>query len=348
MSSFVPGFLQPRWVRLSLQVIVSIALVLLLVWLARQGDLVAALRSIRPDTLVLASVVYLTAIFLASRRWQVLLRCRSVVEPGTRLAGDYFLGMFFSTFLPTSVGGDAVRVYEVSRRGHSLRRVVLATFQDRLLGFGVMMALGMLAALCFRSLLPASLAAGFFLLHLAGLLVVAALLNPQALVGCGRRLGKNVSGLRRLVSSPRGERVRQSLRRLLDEPPLQFRDVVHLLALGLASFSLCIASHQILAHSLGIDLDFLAFCLIVSLVWVVRLLPMSLNGLGVGEGVFVGLLGLFGAPSDSSLALALALLGIQTGASLLGGFVALARVLRGSKSRLQDNDPAEGESRHAA
>src|SRR5207244_4347955 len=79
------------------------------------------------------------------------------------------------------------------------------------------------------------------------------------------------------------------------------------------------------------EIEFLAFCLIVSLVWVVKLLPVSLNGLGVGESAFVGLLGLFGAPIAESVVLAFALFAIQTGTSLLGGLVALVRVLRGAR-----------------
>jgi uncharacterized protein (TIRG00374 family) len=349
MSSFIRKLLQRRSARLSFQVAVSVALIMLLVWLVRQGNLDdERLKSIQPDAVALAALVYLAAAFLAIRRWQVLLRCRGIVEPWTRLAADYFLGMFCSTFLPTSVGGDAVRVYEVSRRSHSLRLVVLATFQDRLLGFGLMMAVGMVAALCFLSLLPASLAAGFFLLHLAGLLAVVALLNPRVLLACCEWVGKSVPGLRHMASSPRGERVRQALRRLLDEPPLHARDLLHLLALGAASFSLSIAAHQIIAHSLGIDIGFLAFCLIVSLVWVVKLLPVSLGGLGVGEGALVGLLWIFGAPTGRSGALAVVMLAIQTGTSLLGGLVALARVLRLPKAQVQESVPVEGERRHAA
>jgi uncharacterized protein (TIRG00374 family) len=340
--------MQRRSMRLSLQLAVSLAVIMLLVWLVRQGDLVGELKKLRPDILALTAGFYLASALLASWRWQIFLRCRGIVEPWTRLAADYFLGMFCSTFLPTTVGGDAVRVYEVSRRGHSLRRVVLATFQDRLLGFGLMLALGLLAALRYLSRLPPSLAVGFFLLHVAGITAVVALLNPRMLLACCAWLGARVPGLHRLASSPRGVKVRESLRRLLDEPPLTSQDVLRLGVLGLASMLLCIGAHRVLARSLGIDISFLAFCLIVSLVWVVKLLPTTPNGLGVGEGAFVGLLGLFGAPAGTSLALALALLAIQMGTSLLGGPVALARVLRGGKPQVEEKVAVEGEQRHAA
>ncbi len=345
MPAFVRGLLGRRSTRLTLQVVISLALILLLVWLARQGDFVSALRSIRSDALALAGGLYLTSVLVGSRRWQVFLRCRRIHEPWTRILSDYWLGMFCSTFLPSSVGGDAVRVYEVSRRGHSLGRVFLATFQDRLLGFGVMMALGMVAALAFLSLLPGPLMPWFFLLHLAGVSCVAALLNPQAMRACCRWIGTShwIPGVRRLSSSAWGERIRLGLRRLLDEPALRVRDLLHLILLSLTGLLLCIGAHQVVAVSLGIDVGILAFCLIVSLVWVVKLLPVSLNGVGIGEGAFVGLLGLFGVQSDRSLALAVALLAVQTGTSLVGGLVALGRVLK--SSRPQHNPRSQNEPR---
>jgi uncharacterized protein (TIRG00374 family) len=342
--------MQRRSARLSLQVAVSLALIMVLAWLVHEqkGKLADKLQSIHPEALVLAAALYFTAVVLASRRWQLLLRCRGVEEPGMRLLGDYLLGMFCSTFLPSSVGGDAVRVYELNRRGHSLRKVFLATFQDRLLGFGAMMALGLLGALCYLSMLPSSLAVGFFLIHCAGLLAVFAFMNPRMLLACLTWIGRRTPGVHRLASGPRGERIRQGFSRLLDEPPLALSDLIRLYAVGLASFSLCIAAHQAIGRSLGIDLGFLAFCLIVSLVWVVKLLPVSLGGLGVGETAFVGLLALFGAPAGNGLLLAVLILAIQTGTALLGGVVALARVLRGVKTPVNESIAVEGEQRHAA
>src|SRR5439155_724018 len=82
----------------------------------RQENLVDTLSAIRPGELTLAALLYLGCVLSAIKRWQLLLRCRGVDEPWHRLAGYYFFSLFYSTFLPTSVAGDAVRILEVSRR----------------------------------------------------------------------------------------------------------------------------------------------------------------------------------------------------------------------------------------
>ncbi len=58
--------------------------------------------------------------------------------------------------------------------------------------------------------------------------------------------------------------------------------------------------------------------------------PVSLNGLGVGEGAFVVLMSWFAVPADKALVLALAFLGLQTCCALFGGLLLLLRMARGS------------------
>lgn len=337
-------------IRLTAQAGVSVLLVALLVWLARQGNIVEALTAIRPGDLALAGLLYLSCTLLAVRRWQLLLRCRGVDEPWHRLAGYYFFSLFYSTFLPTSVAGDAIRIYEVNRRGHSLGRVVAVTFQDRVLGLGSTMLLGLATTLWFLSLLPASLAGAFLLLQLAGLLAVVAFLYPGLLLACVRRVWRSqlLAGFRhRTGVGGWSDRVRFVLRKFEDLPPLRWRNAVLLQALGLAGILLAVGAHVVLARSLGIEAGFVEFCLVVPLVWIVKLLPVSLNGLGVGEGAFVWLLGLFAVSPHQALAVALAMLGLQTALSLIGGGLLLGRMLMPTLRRPAQPEP-EQEMRRVA
>src|SRR5207245_1698839 len=96
--------------RTSLQAGLSLVLLGVLVWLARQGSLLAAFRSIRPSVVALAAGLYVAASLLNARRWQLLLRHQGIDESLRELGTLYFIGQFCSLFLPTAAGGDAVRV----------------------------------------------------------------------------------------------------------------------------------------------------------------------------------------------------------------------------------------------
>src|SRR5262249_62222142 len=67
-------------------------------------------------------------------------------------------------------GGDAGRVYGVSRGGRSPWRVLLAPLQERLVGLGVTTGAGLAATLCYLPLLPPSLRWLVLPVQLGGLL----------------------------------------------------------------------------------------------------------------------------------------------------------------------------------
>jgi uncharacterized membrane protein YbhN (UPF0104 family) len=316
--------------RLALRGAVTLGLLGLLAWLARRGDLADAFRSVRPGPVALAVGLHLLVSVLNAWRWQHLLRYLGIRERLVHLSELYFIGQFCSLFLPSSAGGDAVRVCEVARRGHSPWRALLATLQERLIGLGVTMGVGLAATLCFLPLLPPSLRWLILAVQTAGLLAVAALLCPGPLL---RLAGRVVPGrARRLAEAPWAARPRELLGALRELPPLSPARAAPVLLLALLSFVVNVLVYEAVGPSLGVRPGLGAYALVVPLVWVVRLLPVSLNGIGVGEGAFVFLVGLFGIPPDRALALALTVLGVQTAVALFGGGLLLLRLQRGTWS----------------
>jgi len=330
--------------RLVVQLAVSVGLIAMLVWLARSSDLATGLRGVDAGSVALAVVVLVVSACLSSWRWQRLLVAGDIHEPLPRLIGLYFSGMFCSLFLPSSVGGDALRIVELSRRGWSTLRVALATFQERLIGLGVTMLFGLTATLVYLSLLPPTFLLCAIPLQLGALTAVAALINPGTLFNVTARIAQSrliPARLRALGESPRFQRWTARVKPLRDVPPLSGRDLG--LVTGVASLSLLfyMAMCPILGSKIGIEVGMGAYCLVVPLVWVVRLLPVSFNGVGVGEGAFVFLMGLFGVPAGKALVLALALLAVQTLVALAGGVILLARVVTGGRQSPPTDQPEE-------
>ena len=75
----------------------------------------------------------------------------------------------------------------------------------------------------------------------------------------------------------------------------------------------------ILAISLGITIDFLTSFALFAIVIFSMLIPISIAGWGVREGVMVVLLGLIGISSESALALSILYGIILTIVGLMGG-----------------------------
>jgi uncharacterized membrane protein YbhN (UPF0104 family) len=135
------------WVRnrrLLLQLAGTLLAVFLLVLLLREegwDEILSALQTISLLDLLLVTVFFAISRFATAARWHVLLRSGGVDIPFRETLSLSFTGLFASNFLPTTIGGDAVRLAGAMQMGFD-RAVCLASLAaDRLIGmFGMSMA----------------------------------------------------------------------------------------------------------------------------------------------------------------------------------------------------------------
>ena len=65
----------------------------------------------------------------------------------TRLLAFYFTGMFFNLFLPTIVGGDAVKAVLLARETGAPARATMSVFMERNLGLFALLSIALVASL---------------------------------------------------------------------------------------------------------------------------------------------------------------------------------------------------------
>jgi uncharacterized protein (TIRG00374 family) len=335
-------------VRIILQALVSTVLIAALVVLAQRSNLMENLRMLQPSALVLGGLLQLIAFSINGRRWQILLENFGIHDRLSNLTELYFIGMFFSIFLPTGTGGDAVRMYDVARRSGKPAQAVVATLQERLAGLGISLLIGLGATFYYLSLLPAQARLWIILIQACGVIGITLLLYPALLFALIRpvlrRFGDRPAFIR-LATHAFTQRIVGAIQPIAEAPALPAHKLAELLGIATAATLLGMGSYYVVGQSLQIPLSLIAYCLIVPLVWIIRMVPVSLNGLGLTEGSFVFLLGLFAVPQGKALALALAALGIQTCCALLGGLLLAIRVARGTwTSPRQAAQPTEGKA----
>lgn len=238
--------------------------------------------SVEWDTRLLVTIgitfcMQLVAQALSTIRWQAIIR------PGgprwTYLFRLYLIGNFFSVFLPTSIGGDAVRALavgpSVGGRAGALGSVAL----DRLFGvaalgcyllLGILIApatLGLTNGLHWTAPRPGYIAAAGGALVLGGIMAFQLSKRREAVRSALSDAGKVVS---RLVTSP--------------------GRLVTVLALSLLVQGTYILTWMALAAGLGLRIPPPAFLLCVPIVSLGAMLPVSFGGLGVREGAWLLLL----------------------------------------------------------
>jgi len=125
-----------------LQVLAGVALLALLLLLAHPGRLLATLRGGNPGLMAAAALPFAAVLLLEA------LRIAQIFEPyglayGTALRVT-LTSMFFGSFTPGTLGGEAYKVYFAHRRSPGLARPIALTLVLRLAGVGATLALAAL------------------------------------------------------------------------------------------------------------------------------------------------------------------------------------------------------------
>src|SRR5215212_4731547 len=119
--------------------LVATVLIVLLIRQEGWGEIVDSLKQISLASFLLALASLLISRIFVIARWHVLLQSGGVKIPFSRSAELTMMGLFASNFLPTTVGGDVVRLAGVMQMGFD-RAISLASIAaDRLVGLGGML-----------------------------------------------------------------------------------------------------------------------------------------------------------------------------------------------------------------
>ena len=283
-----------RWSRSLLTVAVTGLCAAYIIW---QIDVGKAVRELgRADYGYFAASVAIMAGSVAPMawRWQRLLAARGISEPLGWLTRTYFVAYTVGQVLPTSLGGDASRIFETSRR-HPGRGGAVAgsVLLERALGGAATLVL---AAVGFALAVGRYDVGGYIWIELA--FVVLAVLGGVVLFS--RTLRRP---LRRFVPLLQTLRLERPLRAVY-EGIHGYREHAALLgwmfALTLAVQAVRVLAIWLAGKAVGVDLSPRPYYVMGPLLFLVMLVPFTINGLAVREAFFVSFLGQLGV--DRSLA----------------------------------------------
>ncbi|NEP00824.1 MAG: flippase-like domain-containing protein [Symploca sp. SIO2E9] len=277
---------------------ISVALIILVF---THIDLAQAWTQFRELSLpfVIASLLFYTVLqWLSCIRWQVVLKATKYSVPITSLFSSYFVGMFLNIFLPGALGGDVYRVYKVSQETKDSEVALVSVFLERFTG------LAALSALAVMGLPPAFKLIGSWDIILLFFTCVAALvggvlliISPQLLIWTEPILIK----LHLNSVASRFAKIQLLLRQFAQhrQALAVSMGLSFLLQLGIVYY------HYLIAQQLNISVSYLELLVFVPIIVVVTLLPISLGGLGLKEGLWVYLFSRIGLTAEQALLLSL-------------------------------------------
>lgn len=258
--------------------------------------------------LCLAVLFQLLSTLLAGLRWGKVMSKLHFEKNSNFYIRSYFKGSFFNQGLPTSIGGDAVRVLDVASNGHRKRDAFIGVFIDRILGLAGLLVLNLAANFFLPELLPHNLFLMINLIVLAGLIGFILFIYIHKIKALDK--GRLFNYILRISSQ-----LNQVLHNISS---ISFHLIISIL---IHLFS--IINIYLIGQSVGLDYDLVTMAVVVPPVILLTLIPVSLAGWGIREGAMIGLFGLIGAASVNVLSMSILYGIILIVASLPGLYIFL-------------------------
>jgi uncharacterized protein (TIRG00374 family) len=254
------------------------------------NNLTKILAKSHGGTILIALFFQIGSTYLAAYRWRLIMNLLVFKERVSYYVQSYFKGMFFNQVLPSSIGGDAVRIIDLTQKGYNKKDALYGVFVDRIIGLVGLLVLNLLATIFFYGTFDNDFSNLIILITLGGVSGFAFLfymekitfLQNYKFLNLFYRLAKRLNNLYKLKT-------------LL---------LLHI-AISVGVHILSILTIYALALSIDFHMPLQLFFIAVPPVFLLTIVPISLAGWGIREGAMIGIFMLVGADETKVLAMSI-------------------------------------------
>ena len=281
-------FKKSKYIFLFLRIAVVVCVVIWeIFWVSREvgwGNLAAIFLQMNMWIFAAALGIFVFSQVLVGLRWWLLLRTQSIFIPFLAAVRLHFLGLFYNNFMPSSIGGDLIRAWYVTKHTDKKFEAVLSVFVDRVIGLASTLIIATFFYLLFirrqGKAIPFESQIGILKRALFWAIIVIAVLF------CAFLLHKRG----RSVLAKGWAYIRVPTIRII----IKFKDAIViysskpltiLVVFGLTVFLqiTVITAFWFLGVNLGVDVSIKYYYVFFTLGWVLGALPVSIGGAGVVE-----------------------------------------------------------------
>ncbi len=308
---------------LLIRILISVVLIAVLLSRIDGGRVFDILGSASPYRLITAFLFYLLTYFIITARWAVLLYFQGHRIPFFQLFSYYLIGFFFSNFIPTGIGGDVARCIYLSKGSSVPEFFTASVLVERLLG---LVATTIIAVLSLPlSDFPTGTKWTVLALAISLWALFIILIIPRS-----NRL------VRKITAIIPGKKVKGFADEVIHSFSLfRFQSLLFGFIFSLLyQFSL-ILFFFLVGRALNIELSLYNYLAFLPVIWIVGLLPLSINAIGVREAGFAWMFTALGKEPSSGFANSIVGFLIALVASLSGGllFVLKGKLKQGGSNK---------------
>lgn len=282
----------------ALKVFGSIVLLAAAIYLLDVNIMIDTLKGGSGLSFAIAIVINLATFIVMGVRWYLLIHTQSERSFVSHTA-IYMKATFLNTFTPANIGGDAYRFAALKNDARSANSLIKLLLRERILGFYGYMAVFLIS---FLFVFPSTdfdipLARNLYLY--GALLALATFILPFFVRGLESALSSFFSNKVYVDKFRKIEYLLKVLSGLFT-----FKGTALLMLITIGSIFLWIISIKIIAEGFGLSVGLIHLAIVATLVEIIRLVPISIQGIGLREGMFSYLMSLLGYGAEQSYIIA--------------------------------------------
>jgi uncharacterized protein (TIRG00374 family) len=299
-----------------------------MLWKAHPREVEAAAANADWRLILVAVALVLVDRALMAYRWVALLCTvdRSARPPLGSVMRMFFVSSFVGTFLPMSVGSDAVRSYSLTKFNVSGGDAVASVLMDRMLGVASILLMAIIGLVLMRDLAAdTGVLVAVAAATLACLVTITTIFSTRMANVVGALVARLPgSGLRRAAA-----RVLESVRKYSAFPG----QLTNVLACSVGVQALRIIQAYYLGRGLGMDVPLTTYVAFIPIILLIMLLPITFNGIGTAQAAFVWLFARVGTADAVAFALSVLFVALGIVGNLPGGILYLVGGVHGAPRR---------------
>lgn len=340
-----PGYTGAIALRMAVRLAIGLGLLMFL--FTRQADLQSVwhlVRNARWERLLMALAIAITGEVATAWKWSLLVKRIGGRLPLSRAVRASFIGMFYNNFFPGSVGGDVAKILIVARDAGGKARAAASAFMQRNTGLAGLFIIGIPAAFLWPRHLDwpdlADLKPGARWITDSRTWLISAAIGYGAVNGVmfsrraydrlwllSRRISAQTSSPLAALQGQHTASLLQRWVRTITEKIRRFHTELHGYRFWMmAPLLLSVLTQLIdiflvwnLSQAIGVSIPLPVLMVTVPMVTLANLLPITLNGIGLRETMYIALLHSAGVPASQAMALSLLQFAVMLTLAAVGG-----------------------------
>lgn len=268
-----------------LKIIISSFLIIILLVKVGPRDIISQFISANVWWIVVGIFVFTISNLLGAFQWHLLMKTKGIHLPWLHVLRYYYIGLFFNNFLIGNVGGDAIRIYDISKVSDDLSHAISTVFFDRLIGFFMLTTLALFSALFWHNIFQSNtLFLVTFIIFLIWVISFIILFNEK--------FAARIGWIFRFLLTPKmNDKVREvyySINSFKHEKRTLI--FVSLISLIIQSLRILVHYYAALSVSVGAHAPHIKYFIIfIPVIALLASLPISIGGIGIRESSAVAL-----------------------------------------------------------